>query len=122
MKQTYQTGLWGEETAERYLEQNYSMVCLEQRYRTKCGEIDLIMLDGGTVVFVEVKTRRTGEPGNGLLSVNIAKQKRILHAALIYLGRKKWTDRPVRFDLVEIHNDSVLYIPNAFQPYGKYYH
>ena len=98
------------------------MVCLERRYRNKCGEIDLIMLDGDTVVFVEVKTRKTGSPGSGLSAVNLAKQKRILNAALIYLMQNKWTSRIVRFDLVEIHRDGILYVPNAFQPYGHFYH
>lgn len=122
MKETYETGLLGEEAAEKYLRNRYRMVCLERRYKAKCGEIDLIMLDGDTVVFVEVKTRRTGAPGNGLSAVNQAKQKRILNAALIYLMQNKWTRRTVRFDLVEIHRDGILYVPNAFQPYGHFYH
>lgn len=122
MKETYETGLLGEEAAEKHLRDRYRMVCLERRYKAKCGEIDLIMLDGDTVVFVEVKTRRTGAPGNGLSAVNQAKQKRILNAALIYLMQNKWTRRTVRFDLVEIHRDGILYVPNAFQPYGHFYH
>ena len=122
MKKTYETGILGEETAEKYLQDKYGMVCLEKRYRAKCGEIDLIMLDGDTVVFVEVKTRKTGSPGSGLSAVNLTKQKRILNAALIYLMQNKWTSRIVRFDLVEIHRDGILYVPNAFQPYGHFYH
>ena len=122
MKTTYQTGIWGENTAEQYLVQDKGMVCLERRYRTKCGEIDLILTDGDTVVFTEVKTRKTAGPGNGLAAVNIRKQKRILNAALIYLMHRKWTSRPVRFDIVEIHGEEIIYIPDAFRPYGKYYH
>ena len=60
MKTTYETGLQGERAAEEYLHQKMRMHCLERRYRNQCGEIDLIMLDGETVVFVEVKTRKTG--------------------------------------------------------------
>ena len=122
MKQTYETGLWGEDTAARYLQRKCGMSVLEHRFRAKCGEIDLIMLDGETVVFVEVKTRKTGSRGSGLAAVNTAKQKRITHAALIYLMNRKWTDRSVRFDLVEIHGEEILHIPNAFQPYGNIYH
>ena len=96
MKTTYETGILGEETAEKYLKQERAMVCLERRYRTKCGEIDLIMLDGDIVVFVEVKARKTTGPGTGLSAVNTAKQKRILNASLIYLMKMKWTDRIVR--------------------------
>ena len=121
MKQTYQTGLWGEETAEDYLVRVKGMTCLERRYRTKAGEIDLILLDGDTVVFTEVKTRKTGERGNGLAAVNLTKQKRILNAALLYLMRMKWMRRTVRFDLVEVYGSEILYIPNAFQPGGMFY-
>lgn len=122
MKRTYETGIQGEDAAEEYLKQEYGMICLEKRYRAKCGEIDLIMLDGKTVVFVEVKTRKTGSPGNGLAAVNTAKQKRILNAALIFLMQKKWSGQAVRFDIVEIRTDGILHIPNAFQPYGSIYH
>ena len=57
MKWTYETGLLGEEIAAQWLEEHYGMRLLESRYKTKAGEIDLIMLDEDTVVFVEVKTR-----------------------------------------------------------------
>ena len=122
MKQTYETGLQGEDAAEAYLTKEHGMTCLERRYRTKAGEIDLILLDGETVVFAEVKTRKTGEPGNGLSAVNAGKQKRIVHAALLYLMRQKWMDRSVRFDVIEICRGEILYVPNAFQPYGHLYH
>ena len=122
MKQTYETGLQGENTAEAYLHDRLGMICLERRYRTHAGEIDLIMTDGDTVVFVEVKTRRTGETGNGLSAVNLAKQKRITQAATLYLMQKNWLRKAVRFDLVEIHGFEVIHIPNAFQPYGKFQH
>ncbi len=122
MKQTYETGISGEETAAKYLETEKGMICLEHRYKTKCGEIDLIMMDGKTLVFVEVKTRKTGMKGQGLAAVNLTKQKRILHAALLYMKWKKCMDSAVRFDVVEIYGDEILYVPNAFQPYGQFYH
>ena len=122
MKETYQTGLQGEELAELYLQHEKHMTCLEHRYRTRCGEIDLIMLDGEIVVFVEVKTRRTGNPGEGLISVDYRKQKRISQAALVYLMKKKWLNHAVRFDLIEINRNDILYIPDAFQPGGQFYH
>ena len=96
MKDTYEAGLWGEEFAAEYLTEKRGMVLLEQRYRTKRGEIDLIMTDGDTVVFVEVKTRRTGETGNGLSAVNLAKQKRITQAATLYLMQRNWLRKAVR--------------------------
>ena len=120
MKKTYETGLWGEDTALEYLTRKMNMVLMEHRYRTKCGEIDLIMMDGETVVFVEVKTRKTGEAGNGRSAVTIPKQKRITNAAILYLMKQRWMNRPVRFDLVEIHGDKILYVPDAFHPYGSF--
>ena len=122
MKKTYETGLRGEKTAADYLIRKRSMVLLEHRYRTKRGEIDLIMEDGDTVVFVEVKTRNSGDAGTGLSAVNTAKQKRIAYAATLYLMQKNWTRKDVRFDVVEIHEGNILHIPNAFQPYGSFQH
>ena len=122
MKKTYETGLWGEKTAAEYLKTKYGMVLLEHRYRTKHSEIDLIMADGETVVFVEVKTRMSGQTGAGLSSVNIAKQRRITQAATLFLLRNELMRKPVRFDLVEIHGREIVYIRNAFQPYGYFQH
>ena len=70
MKWTYETGLLGEEIAAQWLEQHYGMRLLESRYKTKAGEIDLIMLDRDTVVFVEVKTRMTSQQGTGIAAIN----------------------------------------------------
>lgn len=122
MKNTYETGLNGEDLASGYLQQKHRMICLERRYRTRHGEIDLIMLDGETIVFVEVKTRNTGPSGNGLSAVNRSKQKRILQTAVLFLLKHQWMNRLVRFDLVEIHGNEITYVPNAFQPYGQFYH
>ena len=122
MRKTYETGLWGERIAAEYLKKELGMELLEHRYRTRHGEIDLIMKDGETAVFVEVKTRRTGEKGNGLSAVNLEKQRRITRTATLYLMQKNWMRLAVRFDLVEIHGDQIVYIPNAFQPYGRFQH
>lgn len=121
MKHTYETGLRGENTAEAYLHNHLGMTCLERRYKTRCGEIDLIMLDGKTVVFVEVKTRLTGTPGQGLMSVTEEKQKRISRAAVLYLMKSGQLNNPVRFDVIEIRPDSIHHIPNAYQPGGMFY-
>ena len=102
MKDTYETGLRGEKAAEEFLTEKYGMILLEHRFRAKCGEIDLIMSDGDTTVFVEVKTRSTGKTGEGLSAVSYEKQKRIARAASLYLMQKKRIWQPVRFDLIEI--------------------
>ena len=118
MKATYETGLQGEEMAEKYLREEKGMVCLERRHREKAGEIDLIMEDGETLVFVEVKARFSGQTGDGLMSVTAAKQRRLWKAATMYLMKHGWLRREIRFDVVEINRDLILHIPNAFQPGG----
>ena len=121
MKMTYQTGLDGELLASEWLIGHCGMKLIARRYRNKAGEIDLIMLDGKTVVFIEVKTRMKAEPGMGLLAVDRRKQQRIARAAALYLIENNMKDQPVRFDAVEINREKVLHIPNAFQPGRMFY-
>ena len=121
MKQTYETGLNGELAAEEYLRKQFGMIPLARRHRTRAGEIDLILLDDETVVFAEVKTRRTGSQGEGLSAVNGTKQHRIARAAMLFLMKRGWTDRAVRFDVVEVRENEILYVPNAFQPGGVFF-
>ena len=121
MKQTYETGMKGEEAAEKYLREKCGMVTLERRYRTKRGEIDLIMVEGETVVFVEVKTRLTVSPGIGIMTVNHEKQKRIARAAMLYLMNTRQMNRAARFDIVEITREKTIHIKDAFQPGAMFY-
>ena len=121
MKMTYQTGVIGEQAAAEWLKEKAGMKILESRYRNKAGEIDLIMLDRDTVVFVEVKTRLHAARGSGLLAVDRRKQQRITRAAVLYLISKGWQNKAARFDIAEVTNDGVLYVPNAFQPGGMFY-
>ena len=116
MKQTYETGLSGEQRAAEWLQTEHGMKVIEQRCRTKAGEIDLILQDGDTIVFAEVKTRLHAGAGEGLLAVNRKKQERITKASILYLMKKGWLNRAVRYDIVEVRTDEILYIPNAFQP------
>ncbi len=111
----YETGLSGEELAEAYLCQK-GMTILARRYRAEDGEIDLILQDGECVVFAEVKYRPQSRAGAGLNAITPAKQRRMTHAAMFYLVENDWTERPVRFDAIEITRDGVLHIPNAFMP------
>ena len=121
MKTTYQTGLAGEQTASDWLRRKHGMILLETRYRNKAGEIDLIMKDGKTVVFIEVKTRLHAVPGSGLMAVDRKKQQRIARAAVLYLINKGWMKLSVRFDVAEVTEKHVIHIPNAFQPGNMFY-
>lgn len=121
MKITYQTGVAGEKAAAEWLSENRGMRLLESRYRNRAGEIDLIMEDGETVVFIEVKTRLRAQTGSGLSAVDTHKQGRIARAAMIYLSGKRWMNRSVRFDVVEVSNTRIIHVANAFQPGGMFY-
>lgn len=114
MMRRHETGLTGEKQAEDYLV-NRGMNVLARRYRAQDGEIDLVMQDGDFIVFVEVKARPASARGAGVLAVTPAKQRRMTHAALDFLVQREWLTRPVRFDVVEISAQGILYIPNAFQ-------
>lgn len=114
---SYENGLDGERQAEAWLCAR-GMRCLEKRFRAADGEIDLVMDDQGTVVFVEVKARPGGRAGDGLCAVTQQKQRRMTHAAASYLNQRGWNDRPARFDVVEITRDGVRHVANAFQAQG----
>lgn len=112
MKQ-YESGVLGEDMAEAYLCKQ-GMTVLERRYRGGIGEIDLVMLDGACIVFVEVKARPSGMRGDGLAAVTRVKQRRITQAAIDFLQKREWMERMIRFDVVEISKAGILHIPNAF--------
>jgi putative endonuclease len=110
---TYQKGLNGESRAIRYL-QNRGMVLLQTRYRSPFGEIDAVMMDGDTLVFVEVKARNTGASGSGLSAVGKRKQAKLIKTALQYLA-EYGCEYAARFDVIELPADGVQHIENAFE-------
>ena len=110
-------GRSGEDRAAKYLAaEGYTI--LERNVTAPQGELDLIALDGGTLVFVEVKTRTSEAYGAPELAVDRRKQERMVKAALGYLKRKKLHQMPCRFDVVAISGadgDMVELIRNAFE-------
>lgn len=85
-----------------------------RNFRCKQGELDLVMADGNTLVFVEVRYRSSDKFGSALESVTYKKQQRIITAAQTYLSKHRH-DGPVRFDVVAISGDSSInWIKNAF--------
>jgi putative endonuclease len=94
-------GAEGERAAEKYL-RRHSYAILERNYRSPLGEIDLIALDGGTVVFIEVKTRSGGGHGSPLEAVDARKQRQIARVAQSFLLRHRLQDRAARFDVVGV--------------------
>ena len=92
-----------------------------QNYRTRSGEIDLIVQRGKRVVFVEVKTRRSSKFGAPQAAVTPAKQKQISKIALNYLQTHNLLDVPCQFDVVaiilswECELVKLQHIENAFE-------
>jgi putative endonuclease len=83
--------------------QGKGLTLLGRNHRCRLGEIDLVMLDGESLVFVEVRARRGQSHGGALASVGAAKQRRIAAAARHYLmSHPREALRPARFDVVAI--------------------
>lgn len=97
-------GISGESRAVAELER-LGYAILDQRYRTRGGEIDIVAQDGETIVFVEVKVRQTPEMGTAAEAVTPAKQRRLVAMAVDYLARHDMHDRPCRFDVVAIDGE-----------------
>lgn len=107
-------GQAGEDAALRYLlAKGYDLRARNWRYSRK--EIDLIMEQGDTVVFVEVKARTSSRYGLPREAVDERKQKRLLEAASGYL-QQHGGDRAARFDVVEVdlYTGKVTHLENAF--------
>lgn len=104
--------------AERYLRaKGYRL--LERNFRAPVGEIDIIVLEGETIVFVEVKTNETQEFGAPQERVHRKKQRQIIKTAWVYLKQKQMTNADFRFDVVGIDlsnssHEQIEHIENAF--------
>jgi len=96
---------------------------LDRRFRTRCGEIDIVARDGNVLVFVEVKARSTGNFGHPLESLTWQKQHRLSRMAASYLFVKQIADVACRFDVVAVTTvDSDRYrvevLKSAFEFHG----
>ncbi len=88
---------------------------LDRNYRVRGGEIDLVGLDGASVVFVEVRFRRSGGFGGAAGSITAAKRSRIVLAARHWLmAHDRHQHSPCRFDCVLIDGDRIDWIRDAF--------
>ena len=81
---TNKRGQWAERLAEDHLTQ-YGLKLIQRNYSCQRGEIDLIMLEQNTIVFVEVRYRKDNQYGGGLESIDFRKQKKLLTTATHYL-------------------------------------
>ncbi|KAF0191584.1 MAG: hypothetical protein FD165_1653 [Gammaproteobacteria bacterium] len=112
-------GRQAEELACRYLVEQGLQIKL-RNYRCARGEIDLIMHDGDTVVFIEVRFRRSNRFGSGAETVDRHKQSRLIATASHYLqSQGGGPDIAARFDVVALSpgddRQTIKWIRNAFQ-------
>lgn len=118
-------GQRGEAAAERFLRRR-GYKTLGRGSRIGPGELDLVMLDHETIVFVEVKTRQSDEMGHPAEAVDEDKQRRITRAAVTFLKRHRLLERAARFDVVAITwpsgrgRPAIEHIPSAFEAVGAW--
>jgi putative endonuclease len=112
-------GKHAEQLAETYLTQ-HGLRLRQRNYRCRGGEIDLIMTDNGTLVFVEVRYRKHQMFGGAAASVDRRKQQRLLLAARHYLQQYRAGNSACRIDVVAISpgadgQNAVEWISNAIE-------
>jgi putative endonuclease len=94
-------GARGERAAARYLRRRgYAIV--RRNWRGRAGEIDLVALHGGVLVFVEVKTRAQDRFGGPIEAIGGEKRRRIARLAAEFLRAHRLEERSVRFDVVSV--------------------
>jgi len=111
------TGKAGEDMAAAYLQKaGYDIV--ERNYRCPFGEIDIIAKEGNTVVFVEVKSRKSESFGDPQMAVGLLKQRKLSLVSLCYLKDRRIFPCNARFDVVAVKmlpsGDHIELIRNAF--------
>lgn len=114
----------GERAAERHVRRlGYKIVA--RRERGRLGELDLVAVDGRTIVFIEVKTRRSHDAGRPDEAVDTDKQQRLTRLALAYLKRHDLLEHPSRFDVIGVtwpdgaSKPTIDHYQNAFEAVGR---
>jgi len=123
MGKTQTSGDAAETIALNYLQQQ-GLTLITRNYRCRRGEIDLIMQHRNSIVFIEVRYRRSQHFGGAHASVDRRKQDKLIVSALHYLQENRQAARqPARFDVIAIHaetqaaapSDNIQWIQDAFQ-------
>lgn len=106
-------GAYYEKKAEKFLIKN-GLKLITRNYRCRLGEIDLIMMQALTLVFVEVRSRQNSNFGHALETVNINKQRKIINTALLFIQQHPDIYyQAIRFDVIGIKT-KIRWIENAF--------
>lgn len=95
------TGIFGENFAAVYLT-SHGYKIIERNFKKRYGDIDIVALDGETLVFVEVKTRKSDEYGSGEDAITPYKLRSLTKSAQYYCYKKEIEDKPMRIDLVSV--------------------
>lgn len=106
------------EAAARRLLESSGLQHLASNARYRGGELDLVMLDHGSVVFVEVRYRRSAAFGGGAASIDRRKRQRLIIAAQTFLAQHpRHANAPCRFDVVQADGDppQLHWIRDAFR-------
>ena len=107
-------GRKGEDLAAQALEEA-GMQIIARNFRSSCGEVDIIALDGETLVFAEVKTWAAYGIESLQYSVNSRKQRRIIETAKYFLSvNRKYNGKAVRFDVIFAAKGTVTHLAGAF--------
>ena len=112
------TGTAFEEIAANYLRKQGIRI-IDMNYRISGGEIDLIGEDNENIIFIEVKYRKTASYGEPWEAVSIHKQKKICNVARQYCYSKR-IRKQVRYDIISICGDEILWFQNAFEHVGAW--
>ena len=116
-------GQRGEDAAAKFL-RKLGYIIVARGHRDRIGEIDLVAVDGRTVVFIEVKTRTSQDAGHPAEAVDDDKQRRLTRLALAYMKRHDLLECSARFDVVAItwpdakSKPKIEHFKNAFEPIG----
>lgn len=110
-KTRQQSGQAGEDMALAYLQQE-GLTLVARNFSSRAGEIDLIMQDRSTLVFVEVRTRSRRDFGGAVASITWAKQQRLVKTAQSFLQKMKKIPA-CRFDVVALEGDDITWLKNV---------
>jgi putative endonuclease len=106
-------GKRGEIEAVKYLKkQGYKII--DKNYRAQKNEADIIAYENNVLVFIEVKTRTNENYGRPCEAVGLKKQNGYIEIAKEYIYKNKLEDIDVRFDIIEILNNEINHIKNAY--------
>jgi putative endonuclease len=114
-----------ERAAARYLRRQGLRV-VERNYTCPLGELDLVAVEGGCIVFVEVRSTGTDNTDRPAASVDAAKQRRLTNLALHYLQQRQLLGRPARFDVLALswpegrREPEIVHYRQAFEAVGRF--